>query len=126
MEPILEEDPRQILPVSQCTKSFFAGIAVIAGSTFITLALQYISVWTDGAIVPFRLWIIGLVGLVPTGLGIVFGLLHASSWSQRIKLFLMYAVVTAVVVAVCADYYINTLDYPQSSVFLNLIADLFR
>ena len=126
MEPIQEEDPRSILPVSQCTKMFFAGIAIIAGSTLITVALHYIHIWTNEGIIPFRLWIIGGVGLLPTGLGIVFGLLHASSWPQRLWLFLMYAVVTGVVVSVCADYYINTLGYPQSSVFLNLIADLFR
>ena len=122
MEPLKEESPRSILPASECVKAFFTGIALIAGSTAITWGIWH---WNEQTMT-FVLWPIGLVGLFVTGTGIVFGLLHARSWSHRIMLFLLYIVVTSLVFTVCLDFYINDLGYPRNSVFLNLIADIFR
>ncbi len=122
MNPIQEEDPKSILPASECVRMFFIGIALIAGSTAITWGIWH---WNDQTLT-FVLWPFGLVGLFVAGLGIVFGLLHARSWSHRIMLLLLYAVVTSVVFTVCLDFYLNDLGYPRNSGFLNLIADVFR
>lgn len=101
---------------------FFTGIALIAGSTAVTWAIWQ---WNDQTLT-FVLWPFGLIGLAITALGILDGLLHAPSWTHRIIRFLLFVVVTSAVFTACLDFYINDLGYPRNSVFLNLIADLFR
>ena len=101
---------------------FFTGIGLIAGSTAITWGFWH---WHDQAYT-LVLWPFGLIGLAVTVVGIVDGLLHAPSWTHRIIRFLLFVVVTAAVFTFCLDFYINDLDYPRSSTFLNLIADWFR
>ena len=123
MEPIQEEDPSSILPPSECVRLFFVGIAIIAVSTALTWALWQLHVRTDGDVVTFFLWPVGLaVGLVVTVLGIVFGMLHSHNWAHRIMLLAVFAVVIIAVLGVSLSFY---MDYPGSSAFFQRIAGWF-
>ena len=100
---------------------FFIGIAILAGTTGVSLALWLIF----GQRITFVFLLPAALGILCTAGGILVGVFGAVNWLHCFFRLIIVAVVSVVTLRACLYVYVDVLNYPSNSLILRPLVTFF-